>query len=262
MSAITRRRFLEYGAGAGAGLVLWRSGRGRAFAHEPAVGMLDPLSIPKYVTPLVIPPAMPRTSTIARRGDRSIEYYEIAVRQFRQRILPPSMGLAETTVWSYGSVNHPGSFNYPAFTIEATWRRPVRVKWINGLVKPNGEFRPHLLPIDQTLHWAESARRARTVATVTATDHAPYRGPGADRDPPPRRAQQRGVRRLSRRPGSCPTARNIPAGYAQDGLALSRRSARRRRRRSVRHGRPAAPSSSTTTTSARRRCGTTTTRSA
>ena len=27
-----------------------------------------------------------------------------------------------TTVWSYGSVNHPGTFNYPAFTIEAQYK--------------------------------------------------------------------------------------------------------------------------------------------
>ena len=54
---------------------------------------------------------MPRTS----RG--RVDYYEIAVRQFEQQILPDD--LPSTTVWSYGSVNHPGTFNYPAFTIEA-----------------------------------------------------------------------------------------------------------------------------------------------
>ena len=53
------------------------------------------------------------------------------------------MGLGPTTVWSYGSVNHPGSFDHPAFTIEADWGRPVRVKWINRLVKPSGDFGPH-----------------------------------------------------------------------------------------------------------------------
>src|SRR6266540_3425267 len=54
---------------------------------------------------------------------------------FQQHILPVSMGLP-TTVWSYGSVNHAGSFNYPAFTIEAKWRQPVRVMWINDLKDP------------------------------------------------------------------------------------------------------------------------------
>ena len=114
--------------------------------------MLDPRAIPKYVTPLTIPPAMPRARK--RSGVRSMDYYEIAVREFRQHVLPASMGLEPTRVWSYGPVGDPDAFNYPAFTIEAAWRRPVRVKWINGLVTAEGEFRPHLLPVDQTLHWA------------------------------------------------------------------------------------------------------------
>ena len=43
-------------------------------------------------------------------------------------------------LWSYGSVNHPGTFNYPAFTIEANYRIPVRVKWINDLVDSDGNY--------------------------------------------------------------------------------------------------------------------------
>ena len=62
---------------------------------------------------------MPRTSEITGSAGEAIDYYEIAVRQFQQEILPATMGLS-TTVWSYGSVNHPGTvaeggtFNYPA----------------------------------------------------------------------------------------------------------------------------------------------------
>lgn len=48
------------------------------------------------------------------KGGKRIDYYEIAVRQFQQQILPP--GMPPTTVWSYGSCN------YPAFTIEAMMR--------------------------------------------------------------------------------------------------------------------------------------------
>jgi spore coat protein A len=149
---ISRRQFMQYGAGAGSAAVLWRLGGGRAWA-QPAGGLLDPRSIPKYAAPLVVPPAMPRS---ARRGKRSrgVDYYEIAVRQFEQQVLPPGMGLGPTTVWGYGSANHPQTFNYPSFTIEADWRRPVRVKWINELVDARGHFLPHLLPVDQTLHWA------------------------------------------------------------------------------------------------------------
>jgi spore coat protein A, manganese oxidase len=93
---------------------------------------LDPYSIPKYISPLVIPPAMPRTTKVKQKGAKNIDYYEIGVRQFQQQILPT--GFPVTTVWGYGSVNHPNTFNYPSFTIEAKVNKPVRVKWVNELM--------------------------------------------------------------------------------------------------------------------------------
>src|SRR4030095_1113327 len=124
----------------------------RAYAEALPGGTLNPAFLPKYVTPLVIPPAMPRTSKLPQRTAQSADYYEIAVRQFQQQILPT--GWPATTVWSYGSVNHPGTFNYPAFTLESRWQTPIRVKWMNQLVDANGNYLPHLLPVDQSLHWA------------------------------------------------------------------------------------------------------------
>ncbi len=174
----TRRELLKAGAFAGASLLApWPLRRPTALAQLPG-GTLDPASVPKYAMPLVIPPAMPRTARLPQRGGRPVDYYEIAVRQFRQQILPA--GMPATTVWSYGSVNHAGSFNYPAFTIEATWRTPVRVKWINDLKDPTtGEFLPHLLPVDPTLHWAnpsggEDGRDTHPPFTETP---GPYTGP-------------------------------------------------------------------------------------
>jgi FtsP/CotA-like multicopper oxidase with cupredoxin domain len=136
---------------------------GIASAQLPG-GSLDPTTIPKYVEPLAVIDVMPKTSATPQR-----DYYEIGVRQFQQQILPP--GFPKTRVWGYGSVNHPGTFAYPARTIEATVDKPVRVKWINQLVvdpeacaaisNPTQRARaracnylPHLLPVDQTLHWA------------------------------------------------------------------------------------------------------------
>jgi hypothetical protein len=55
---------------------------------------------------------------------------------FKQQILPPELGLPPTTVWGYGSIHHPATFASPSCTIEARWRRPVRVKWINDLKEP------------------------------------------------------------------------------------------------------------------------------
>jgi bilirubin oxidase len=173
MNRITRRRFVQYGTAAGASLMLpLRLGVGTAQAH--ASPTLDPASIPKFTTSLVIPPAMPRTAKLRTKGGKNGDYYEIAVAQFAQQILPG--GYPATTVWSYGSVSHPGTFNYPAFTIEAKWRQPTRVKWVNGLVDAFGNHLPHLLPVDPTLHWANPHGDRDTRPTFTETPSR-YTGP-------------------------------------------------------------------------------------
>ena len=148
-------------------------------------GSLDPSSVDKYVAPLIIPPAMPRTDVISgKMGAKKTDYYEIAVRQFEQQILPAPYN--PTTVWSYGSLLAPGtvaqggSFNYPAFTIEAKYQQPVRVKWINDLVDENGNYLPHLLPVDQTLHWANPVGVCKDGSTATdcrGLSQDPYMGP-------------------------------------------------------------------------------------
>ena len=210
---MTRRRLLQYGVAGGVTLFLpLRVGLRPALAQVG--GTLPPGSIPKYVTPLVVPPAMPRTRVIPVRGGRPISYYEIAVRQFPQNILPASMNLP-TTVWSYGSVNHPGSFNYPAFTIEAKWRQPVRVKWINDLVDANGEYLPHLLPVDQTLHWANPPAGPGNTDS-RGTDPTPYTGPV------PIVTHLHGGHSSEESDGYpeawyLPAAKNIPSGYATAG---------------------------------------------
>ena len=137
-------------------------------------GTLNPLTIPKYITPLVIPPVMKNIGTA--------ENYKIAVRQFKQQILPGGVwnvitgrtdAFPATTVWSYGPEADPipdagalgipkgiapapnSQFNYPAYTIETTANVPLNIRWINDLKDPvTGNFLPHLLPVDQTLHWA------------------------------------------------------------------------------------------------------------
>src|SRR6266498_3113488 len=210
MDRITRKQLLQYGAAAGASLYLpVRFGLQGAQAQAPG-GTLPPGSITKYVTPLVIPPPMP-----GRRAPRGaqVDYYEIAVRQFQQQILP--LDLPVTTVWSYGARHAPASFNYPAFTIEARWRRPVRVKWINDLVDENGNYLPHLLLVDQTLHWANppggvAGRDGR------GTDQAPYAGPV------PIVTHLHGGHSTQESDGYpeawfLPAANNIPAGFARVG---------------------------------------------
>lgn len=153
----TRRMFLKFTTG-GTMLTLFGfdklTGISKAIAAIPG-GTLEPSSILKYETPLLIPPAMPRAGKITVKGGKNIDYYEIAMRQFQQQILPA--GFPETTVWGYGPAKArggPAIFNAPSLTIEAKYNTPVRIKWINELIDNSGNYLPHLLPVDPTLHWA------------------------------------------------------------------------------------------------------------
>ena len=159
-----RRMFIKTVGTAGAALLLPVKAFSRVnflplATAQLAGGSLPPGQIPKYRTALFIPPAMPRTSVLQDAHGHNIDYYEIAVRQFQQQMLP--MGLPATTIWGFGSLMAPGtraqggSFGTPAFTLEARAGTPLRVKWVNDLKDPlTNRFRPHLLAVDQTLHWA------------------------------------------------------------------------------------------------------------
>jgi FtsP/CotA-like multicopper oxidase with cupredoxin domain len=156
---LTRRTFIKAAGAAGAGFVMYAylpGGTLRALAEIPG-GTIAPMSVPKYQTPLLIPPVMPRAGVLANPGGKPVDYYEISMRQFSQQILPTA--LPATTVWGYGAVASESRrglliHNAPSLTIEAKWGRPVRVKWINDLVNEQGSYLPHLLPVDPTLHWA------------------------------------------------------------------------------------------------------------
>lgn len=132
---LTRRSFLKYTAST---VLTWfafdRFGVRQAIAEIPR-GSLDPRGVPKFETPLLIPPVMPRAAKIARAG-KNVDYYEISMKPFHQQILPA--GLPATPVWGYGAVSSASRkgvllHHAPSLTIEAKWDTPVRVKWINDL---------------------------------------------------------------------------------------------------------------------------------
>ncbi|HEX6304253.1 MAG TPA: multicopper oxidase domain-containing protein [Anaerolineales bacterium] len=220
---ISRREFLKLSAVAGGALMLPRGIR-RALAQIPG-GTLAPGDVAKYLLPLVKPPAMP----LSKGSNRNKDKYKIGVRQFEQRILSPPHPV--TTVWSYGSTDFPGTavdpttgaltggtFNYPAFTIEATWNKETQVIWMNELVDANGNFLPHLLPVDQTLHWANppGGLAGRDTRPTFSTTPGPYTGPV------PIVTHVHGAHTNEDSDGYAegwylPNALNIPAGYATTG---------------------------------------------
>ncbi len=201
-------------------------------------GTLDPLTIPKFVTPLVIPPVMNSNGTANN--------YAIAVRQFKQQILPGGIwntlsgrldSFPATTVWSYGPNADPApdstalgggagiapapnsQFNYPAYTVETRADTPVKVRWINDLVDASGNYLPHLLTIDQTLHWAnpnQECAEGEARTNCMGMNPTPYTGPV------PIVTHVHGAHVAPHSDGYpeawwLPAAKNIPAGYARSG---------------------------------------------
>jgi spore coat protein A, manganese oxidase len=219
--------FLRIAGGGGAGLFFVGQIGGQLFRMPVAAaaipgGTLDPADVAKYVTPLLIPPVMPRAGTVSMPGGQRADYYEISVRQFEQQILPA--GMPATTVWGYGAVksaNRRGLLvhNAPSLTIESRWNRPVRIKWINELVDANGNYRPHLLPVDPTLHWANPPGGSMGRDMRPTFDSTPGRYTG----PVPIVTHLHGAAGVGDDSDGyaeawyLPAANNTPAGYATEG---------------------------------------------
>ncbi len=205
----TRRGFLKTSALAGAGAyTAYRLGLWSRTLAQISGGTLPPGVVPKFVTPLFIPPAMPM-----RASDATTDYYTIAVRQAVQQILPPPH--PRTRVWRYGSMTDATTFTYPACTVEARAGRMVRVKWVNDLVDAKGNYLPHLLPVDQTLHWANPPG-GLAGRDMHSDDPTPYRGPV------PIVTHLHGHHSTDESDGYpeawfLPAARNIPPGFATVG---------------------------------------------
>ncbi|HET8540319.1 MAG TPA: multicopper oxidase [Anaeromyxobacter sp.] len=195
-------------------------------------GTLNPTTIPKYVTPLVLPPVMPEA--VDALGAVVPNTFDIGVRQFQQQVLPA--GFPQTTVWGYGATNAPATFHWPAFTIQARQGTQTTVTWRNQLVMnqalcdasiaagvPGGDancnFAPNFLPVDQTLHWANppmDCRAGQIGPDCQGNSPSPYTGPvpivthlhGGHIDP-----------LVDGYPEAwfLPAANNVPAGYAAVG---------------------------------------------
>ncbi|MFK3983417.1 multicopper oxidase family protein [Micromonospora sp. NPDC050397] len=209
---VARRRLLAAGAAGGAALMV-PVGNRPAGSHTRSAYAMDPGGIPKYVSDLVIPPVMP---PLPGDGKQALDEYLIAVRQFQQQILPP--GYPTTTVWGYGSPSHGNTFGYPGYTVEAKVNRPVRITWANELVDERGNFLPHLLPVDPTLHWANPG------GGVEHRDQRPTftAGPEPYNGPVPFVTHVHGAHTAPESDGYpeawyLPAAKNIPAGYAPVG---------------------------------------------
>jgi spore coat protein A len=165
-------------------------------AAGPAVpgGTLSPSNVPKFTDPLAVPPRLTPGSLTTTTTDPvtglpvttvvSGNHYDLAVRPVVQQVLPTRNNAGKplktpypaTPVWGYGAVGT-STFSWPAFTIEAQQGVPTTVTWRNQLVDAAGNFVPHLLTVDPTLHWANPPGPTDTRPTFTGAPPAPYTGP-------------------------------------------------------------------------------------
>ncbi len=206
---LTRREALIGGAVLGAGAAI--AGPRLLAASGATVGQLDPNSIPQFVTELFIPPAMP-AAAVTKQYDR----YSLAARSFHQQILPK--GFPPTQVFGFGSTTDAKTFHAPAYTVEATVDRETRLTWANQLLNSSGDYLPHFLPVDPTLHWANppGGTDGRDKAPKFTKTPGPYTGPV------PLVAHLHGAHAYEDSDGYpeawyLPLAKNTPKGYASVG---------------------------------------------
>ena len=123
-------------------------------------GVLNPLTIPKYVNQLTSPPPVYRYDVKNTTG----EYYTVSVTQFEQQILPTHdalgnpTGFGTTTVWGYGGPVKDAltgaalgyASNAPGPSFEASRGTDFFVTYQNNLTGVS-----HLFAVDPTLHWAD-----------------------------------------------------------------------------------------------------------
>jgi spore coat protein A, manganese oxidase len=139
---LSRRRLLRRGLYTTAGLALSKGVPAIGQAMASPAQVRSGVRLTRYVDPLPIPP-------VIRYAGKPDEIIEIEMRQFNQKVhrdLPPTM------LWGYNG-------SWPGPTIEAQRGQTLNINWVSKLPPT------HLLPIDHSIHGAESSLPAvRNVA--------------------------------------------------------------------------------------------------
>jgi len=159
----SRRTFLQQIGSLAAATAARTAEAGHTHDPVPSGQLLDTSALARFVDPLPIPPiAKPAgTRPSPDQPATQLPYYRIPMRQFQAKVhrdVPP------TTFWGYAASS-------PGPTIEARRGEAILVEWVNDLPPQ------HFLPIDHTLHGAESGKPdVRTVVHL----HGGRTPPGSD----------------------------------------------------------------------------------
>ncbi len=133
-------------------------------ASAPSGPTLDPRTIPKYVSQLIVPPVYtPNLIVDPVTGAVVQQDYTVDMVQFSQQILPS--GFPTTQVWGYAGMAYDpltgqqlGYIEHsPAATFETVRGIPVQVTWVNKITGPS------MFAVDPTIMWANP----NNMATIT-----------------------------------------------------------------------------------------------
>jgi len=152
---ISRRKFLKTGAAAGGALVIpWsislRSAYGAAL--DSSIGLLsDPAIQPKFVE--LAPNALDPGFIFQPHPNTDIYHVQMAQTVQNVGLVNRRGKSVATAVWGYGGS---AGVSWPGPTFEVQKDQPTQVKWSNELRTKNGKPLPHLLPVDESIHWCYS----------------------------------------------------------------------------------------------------------
>ncbi len=150
---VDRRKFLQAGAVAGSSLLIpWSPLMKKAYgvALDSSVGFLsDPALQPKFVEQ--VPNALDPAFTYNPHPNTGVIHVSVGQTTQQTGLLRPNGRRANTTVWGYGGSK---GVSWPGPTIHAQKDIPTTVRWSNNLTRKGGKPLPHLLPVDESLHWS------------------------------------------------------------------------------------------------------------
>ncbi len=153
---VNRRKFIQAGAIAmGSTLLIpWSPFMKKAYGIplDSSVGYLsDPALQPKFVEQ--VPNALDPGFTYYPHPNTGIIHANVGQATQQTGLLRKNGRRANTTIWGYGNAD---TVSWPGPTIYAQKDIPTTVRWSNNLTNNGGKPLPHLLPVDEHLHWAYS----------------------------------------------------------------------------------------------------------
>lgn len=150
-----RRSFLKMSLTTGAGMSAGIMGSNTLVNQSNATPLIPKLADPENQSLFtqIAPNALDKRFKFRPDDDNE---YKIKIKQAMQMTgLVNSLGIpVSTAIWGYASKN--GEASWPGKTFEVIRGKPIEVKWRNRLRDALRSPLPHLLAVDNSLHWCYS----------------------------------------------------------------------------------------------------------